>query len=84
VLAGVLSHVPAGLGVLESMLLLLLPDVPPDELLAAVVMYRMIYEILPLLGALAMWGLYESAAHDGFGAKLFRNNGRDRPPDPGG
>jgi phosphatidylglycerol lysyltransferase len=82
VLAGVLSHVPAGLGVLESMLLLLLPDVPPAELLAAVVMYRMIYEILPLLGALAMWGLYESAAHDGFGAKLFRN-GRTRPPDAG-
>ena len=35
-LAGVLSHVPAGLGVLESMLLLLLPDVPPEQLLAAV------------------------------------------------
>ena len=31
-----LSHVPAGLGVLESMLLLLLPDVPPEQLLAAV------------------------------------------------
>ena len=83
VLAGVLSHVPAGLGVLESMLLLLLPDVPPDELLAAVVMYRVIYEILPLLGALAMWGVYEFVAHDGFGMKLFRN-GRARPPDAGG
>jgi len=82
VLAGVLSHVPAGLGVLESMLLLLLPDVPPDELLAAVVMYRVIYEILPLLGALAMWGVYEFVAHDG-GMKLFRN-GRARPPDAGG
>ncbi len=35
IVAGVLSHVPAGLGVLESMLLLLLPQVPPDELLAA-------------------------------------------------
>ena len=34
VLVGVLSHVPAGLGVLESMLLLLLPDVPPEQLLA--------------------------------------------------
>jgi uncharacterized membrane protein YbhN (UPF0104 family) len=64
------------------MLLLLLPDVPPDELLAAVVMYRVIYEILPLLGALAMWGVYEFVAHDG-GMKLIRN-GRARPPDAGG
>ena len=83
VLAGVLSHVPAGLGVLESMLLLLLPDVPPEQLLAAVLMYRVIYEILPLLVALAMWGVYEFVAHDGFGMKLFRN-GRARPPDAGG
>ena len=51
VLAGVLSHVPAGLGVLESMLLLLLPHVPPAELLAAVLLYRVIYEIVPLLAA---------------------------------
>ena len=44
-----LSHVPAGLGVLESMLLLLLPGVPPEQLLAAVLMYRVIYEIVPVL-----------------------------------
>ena len=55
-LAGVLSHVPAGLGVLESMLLLLLPDVPPEQLLAAVLMYRVIYEIIPVLFALGALG----------------------------
>ena len=49
ILVGVVSHVPAGLGVLESMLLLLLPHVPPEQLLAAVLLYRVIYEVLPLL-----------------------------------
>jgi phosphatidylglycerol lysyltransferase len=71
VLAGVLSHVPAGLGVLESMLLLLLPDVPPDQLLAAVLMYRVVYEIVPVLGALLLWGLYEGFSRDGVRSRLF-------------
>jgi phosphatidylglycerol lysyltransferase len=77
VLAGVLSHVPAGLGVLESMLLLLLPDVPPEQLLAAVLMYRVIYEIVPTLLALALWGTFEGFARDGAGSRLFRRQPRD-------
>ena len=62
VLVGVLSHVPAGLGVLESMLLLLLPHVPPEQLLAAVLIYRVIYEVIPFVIALALWGGYELTA----------------------
>jgi uncharacterized membrane protein YbhN (UPF0104 family) len=72
ILVGVVSHVPAGLGVLESVLLLLLPDVPPDQLLAAVLMYRVIYEIIPLIVALALWGLYEVAADDGVRVRMLR------------
>ena len=71
VMAGVLSHVPAGLGVLESMLLLLLPDVPPEQLLAAVLMYRVIYEIIPVLRALALWGAFEGFSRDGARVRLF-------------
>lgn len=71
VLAGVLSHVPAGLGVLESMLLLLLPDVPPEQLLAAVLLYRAIYEMAPALVALALWGLFEGFARDGARSRLL-------------
>jgi len=71
VLAGVLSHVPAGLGVLESMLLLLLPDVPPEQLLAAVLMYRAIYEIIPVLLALALWGAFEGFSRDGVLLRVF-------------
>jgi uncharacterized membrane protein YbhN (UPF0104 family) len=76
VLAGVLSHVPAGLGVLESMLLLLLPDVPPEQLLAAVLMYRLIYEIVPVLLALTLWGAFEGFSRDGARLRLFGRQAR--------
>jgi len=72
----VLSHVPAGLGVLESMLLLLLPGVPPEQLLAAVLIYRMIYEIVPALGSLALWFAFEGLSRDG---ALLRTMGRQAP-----
>jgi len=72
VVVGVLSHVPAGLGVLESMLLLLLPHVPPDQLLASVLLYRVIYEVIPLVCALLIWGLYELAARDGVRVRLLK------------
>jgi uncharacterized membrane protein YbhN (UPF0104 family) len=51
-----LSHVPAGFGVLEAALLLLLPHIPASSLLAAVLCYRAIFEIVPLFigGALLL------------------------------
>jgi uncharacterized membrane protein YbhN (UPF0104 family) len=44
-----ISHVPAGIGVLEAALLLMLPQVPPQQLLAAIVCYRIVFELIPLL-----------------------------------
>lgn len=81
VLVGILSHVPAGLGVIESMLLLLLPDVPPEQLLASVLMYRVIYEIIPLLMSLALWGAYEAFARDGVRLRLMRPRSKVSPQD---
>jgi uncharacterized membrane protein YbhN (UPF0104 family) len=81
VIVGVLSHVPAGLGVLESMLLLLLPHVPPEQLLASVVLYRVIYEVIPLTVALLLWGSYELTARDGVRVRLLRP-GAPPPPAP--
>jgi len=80
VIVGVVSHVPAGLGVLESMLLLLLPHVPPEQLLAAVLLYRVIYEVLPLVVALLLWGAYELLADDGARVRLLRAGPAGRPP----
>jgi phosphatidylglycerol lysyltransferase len=50
--AGQMSNVPAGLGVLEAALLLMLPQVPPAKLLGAVLAYRGVFELLPLIVAL--------------------------------
>lgn len=49
VVVGIASHVPAGLGVFETVLLLALPGVPQDALLAAILVYRAIYYLLPLV-----------------------------------
>ncbi len=53
VLCGVLSQVPGGLGVFETLMLLLLaPYLPPAPVLGALLAYRIIYYLVPLgLGA---------------------------------
>ncbi|MEJ0085241.1 MAG: bifunctional lysylphosphatidylglycerol flippase/synthetase MprF [Pseudomonadota bacterium] len=48
-MAGILSYVPGGVGVFESVILLLLPQVPRDALAGALIAYRAIYYLLPLL-----------------------------------
>jgi phosphatidylglycerol lysyltransferase len=63
--AGQLSNVPAGLGVLEAALLLMLPQVPPAKLLGAVLAYRAVFEILPLLVALVLLVTFESTSSSG-------------------
>ena len=84
VLVGVISHVPAGLGVLESVLLLLMPHVPPEQLLAAVLLYRVIYEVIPLAIALAIWSAYELVANDGARMRLLGQRAAEgrTPPVP--
>jgi phosphatidylglycerol lysyltransferase len=54
------------------MLLLLLPQVPPAELLAAVLLYRVIYEVIPLVVALVLWGAFELVADDGMRVRMLR------------
>jgi glycosyltransferase 2 family protein len=55
-LAGVMSHVPAGLGVLEAVFLALLNHrAAQGELLAALLAYRAIYYLTPLLLATALF-----------------------------
>ena len=59
--AGVLSHVPGGLGVVETLLVLLLGRyVPGAQVLGALFAYRAIYYVLPFATAVAAFGLYET------------------------
>lgn len=58
-IAGVVSHVPGGAGVFESIVLLLLPDVPREGLVGALVAYRLIYYIAPFSLAAALFAVQE-------------------------
>ncbi|HEY9610978.1 lysylphosphatidylglycerol synthase domain-containing protein [Allocoleopsis sp.] len=58
--AGVVSNVPGGLGVFESIILLLLSSkVSVTAVLGSLLVYRGIYYLLPLVVATGLLGLYE-------------------------
>lgn len=59
VLAGAVSHVPGGLGVFESVLLLLLPGDSTSALLGSLLAFRGIYYLLPLATMTVVAGVYE-------------------------
>lgn len=61
--AGVVTHVPANLGVLEAVFVFALGTrLPVHELLATILAYRAAYYLLPLALALPAYGLSEAAA----------------------
>lgn len=63
---GVVTHVPAGLGVLEAVFLVLLRGrLPEAELLAALLAYRATYYLIPLAAALPAYLWTEAAARRG-------------------
>src|SRR5246500_760445 len=59
VIAGVVSHVPGGVGVFEAVMLLALPGIPPDALLGSLLAYRGVYYLVPLLFATLLFGAKE-------------------------
>jgi phosphatidylglycerol lysyltransferase len=61
--AGALSNVPGGIGVFEFVLLLLMPAVPKDRLLGALIAYRAIYYFAPFAIALVLLGAHEIWIH---------------------
>ena len=61
--AGLLSSVPGGIGVFEAVLLLALPEVDRSVLLGTVIVYRVIYYILPLAFALLLLMANEIRQH---------------------
>lgn len=68
VLLGFLSHAPGSLGVIEVTMLVGLPQFPKEELLASLLVFRVLYFIIPLclaailLGAREMWLAMKAAA----------------------
>jgi len=63
-ISGMLSQVPGGLGVFEAVLLLLLPEqMGRETIVAAVITYRAIYYLLPLLVAALLMASAEITIH---------------------
>ncbi|MET1077682.1 MAG: lysylphosphatidylglycerol synthase domain-containing protein [Pseudomonas sp.] len=62
-IAGVITHIPAGLGVLETVFVTLLQDeISKGSLLAALIGYRIIYFLVPLLIATVLYLTLEAKA----------------------
>jgi phosphatidylglycerol lysyltransferase len=63
VIAGIISHVPGGVGVFEAVILLTLPGVPAEALLGSLLAYRAVYYLVPLVFGTLLFGSKELAAH---------------------
>ena len=73
---GLLSHVPGGLGVFESVMLLLLHQhTPAPAVAAALLAFRLIYYVLPLAIASVLMGAHEALARREQVARLTRSFG---------
>ena len=59
-LAGVISHAPGGLGVFEAILLAAFPAQARADVLAGLLCYRLVYNLLPFSVATLAWGMFEA------------------------
>ncbi len=76
-IAGVASSVPAGLGVFETVILLMLrPFAPSAVLLGSVLAYRIIYYLVPLLVGISLLATHEALLRRRHIARLGRFFGR--------
>jgi len=57
--AALLSHAPGGLGVLEALFLLALPEVNPADIIAALLVFRLFYLLIPFAISLIIILVFE-------------------------
>lgn len=72
IVAGIVSHLPGGIGVFESVILLALPRAEPSALIGSLLAYRAIYYLLPLVIAAVIFGAKELAAQRATLARVER------------
>lgn len=69
---GVLSHVPGGVGVFETVVLGALPaSVPVSDAAAALLLFRLVYYLVPFALAFLLVALNEIRLASGFGGRLL-------------
>jgi glycosyltransferase 2 family protein len=59
--AGLLSQVPGGVGVMEAVFIAILPDIPATAVIAALLVWRLLYLLLPLALSVPVVLLFERA-----------------------
>lgn len=57
--AALVSHAPGGLGVLEVVFLLGMPDLDPADVIAALLVFRLFYLLIPLALSLVLVLMFE-------------------------
>ena len=62
IIAGIISHVPGGVGVFEAVILLTLPETSTDALLGSLLAYRAVYYLVPLVFGTLLFGSKEVSA----------------------
>jgi len=72
-LLGYASHAPGSLGVFDAAMLVALPGVPKEELVAGLLVFRTLYFFLPFCLALVAMACWESALFLRRGAAAARN-----------
>lgn len=77
-IAAVIAHIPGGLGVTEAIFVAALADRLPDhQVLAALLMYRVLYQLIPLCVALLAYAAAEVHYNQAAPPKRELKNGRD-------
>jgi uncharacterized membrane protein YbhN (UPF0104 family) len=86
--AALLSHAPGGLGVLEFVFIKAMPDAPHAQVLAALIVFRLFYLILPLAFGIAVVVIFErgrlaeALRQKGLLGAGARTPAADEPPPP--
>jgi uncharacterized membrane protein YbhN (UPF0104 family) len=76
--AALVSHAPGGLGVFEIVFLTAMPDIPKADVLAALIVFRAFYLLIPFAISLVVILLFERARL----SLAWRNRGDTRGPIP--
>ncbi len=71
--AALLSHAPGGLGVIELVMVVGLPEMAPEDVIAALLLFRLLYLIIPFVCALVVVVAFERS-------RLVQR--RQQPPRP--
>jgi len=65
------AHIPGGLGVTEYVFITLITDIPRHQVLGAILVYRALYYVIPVLLAGAWYLIFEARSNVGEGGTVL-------------